>query len=78
MSEQTESRFVYTIHSSIEASQREDYQNIQERMNRAAQAFNGYLGQDVVYENSGTGSELKVTTHVRFEQLEQCLLWLDS
>ncbi|WP_114993732.1 hypothetical protein [Synechococcus sp. UW179A] len=78
MSEQTESRFVYTIHSSIEASQREDYQNIQERMNHAAQAFNGYLGQDVVYENSGTGSQLKVTTHVRFEQLEQCLLWLDS
>lgn len=78
MSEQTENRFVYTIHSSIGASQREDYQNIQERMNDAAQAFSGYLGQHVAYEDSGTGSELKVTTHVRFEKLEQCLRWLDS
>ena len=41
MSEPTESRFVYTIHSSIEASQRQDYQSIQESMSRAAQAFNG-------------------------------------
>ena len=47
-------------------------------MSRAAQAFNGYLGQDVVFEESDTGSEVKVTTHVRFEKLEQCLRWLDS
>ena len=73
MSEQTESRFIYTVHSSIEASQRQDYQSIQERMNRAAQAFQGYLGQDVVFEESDTGPEVKVTTHVRFEKLEQCL-----
>ena len=78
MSEQAESRFIYTVHSSIEASQRQDYQSIQERMSRAAQAFNGYLGQDVVFEESDTGSEVKVTTHVRFEKLEQCLRWLDS
>ena len=78
MSERTESQFVYTIHSSVGASQREQYQSIQERMNHAAQAFDGYLGQDVVYEDSGTGSALKVTTHVRFEELEQCLHWLDS
>jgi len=78
MSEQTENQFVYTIHSSIAASQRQDYQIIQERMNHAAQAFNGYLGQDVVYEESDTGPAVKVTTHVRFEELEQCLRWLDS
>ena len=78
MSEQAESRFIYTVHSSIEASQRQDYQSIQERMNLAAQAFQGYLGQDVVFEESDTGSEVKVTTHVRFEKLEQCLRWLDS
>jgi len=78
MAEPSESQFVYTIHSSIGASQREEYQTIQERMNHAAQAFHGYLGQDVVYEDSGAGSEVKVTTHVRFEELEQCLHWLDS
>ena len=78
MSEQTENQFVYTIHSSIAASQRQDYQIIQERMNHAAQAFNGYLGQDVVYEESATDPAVKVTTHVRFEELEQCLRWLDS
>ena len=78
MSEQPENQFVYTIHSSIAASQRQNYQSIQERMNHAAQAFNGYLGQDVVYEESDTGPAMKVTTHVRFEELEQCLLWLDS
>ena len=78
MPEQTEKQFVYTIHSSIGASQRDDYQNIQERMNRAAQAFNGYLGQDVVYEDAGNASTVKATTHVRFEELEQCLCWLDS
>jgi len=78
MPEQTENHFVYTIHSSIEASHREDYKNIQERMNHAAQAFNGYLGQDIVFEDSGTASTVKVTTHVRFEELEQCLRWLDS
>ena len=47
-------------------------------MNHAAQAFNGYLGQDVLYEESDTGPTVKVTTHVRFEELEQCLRWLDS
>ena len=78
MSEQPENQFVYTIHSSIAASQRQNYQRIQERMNHAAQAFNGYLGQDVVYEESDTGPAMKVTTHVRFEELEQCLRWLDS
>ena len=78
MPEQTEGQFVYTIHSSVGASQREEYQTIQERMNHAALAFTGYLGQDVVYEDSGSGSTLKVTTHVRFEELEQCLRWLDS
>ncbi|KZR87030.1 hypothetical protein [Synechococcus sp. MIT S9508] len=78
MSEQTENQIVYTIHSSIAASQRQDYQSIQERMNHAAQAFSGYLGQDVVYEESDTGPAVKVTTHVRFKELEQCLRWLDS
>ena len=78
MSEQTEGQFVYTIHSSVGASERQEYQTIQERMNHAALAFSGYLGQDVAYEDSGNGSTLKVTTHVRFEELEQCLRWLDS
>ena len=78
MPEQTEGQFVYTIHSSVGASQREEYQAIQERMNHAALAFTGYLGQDVVYEDAGSGSTLNVTTHVRFEELEQCLRWLDS
>ena len=78
MPEQTEGQFVYTIHSSVGASQRQEYQAVQERMNHAAMTFTGYLGQDVVYEDSGNGSTLKVTTHVRFEELEQCLRWLDS
>ena len=78
MPEQTEGQFVYTIHSSVGASERQEYQTIQERMNHAAQEFSGYLGQDVAYEDSGNGSTLKVTTHVRFEELEQCLRWLDS
>ena len=78
MSEQSEGQFVYTIHSSVGASERQEYQTIQERMNHAALAFSGYLGQDVAYEDSGNGSILKVTTHVRFEELEQCLRWLDS
>ena len=78
MSEQTEGQFVYTIHSSVGASERQEYQTIQERMNHAALTFSGYLGQDVAYEDSGNGSTLKVTTHVRFEELEQCLRWLDS
>ena len=78
MSEQTGGQFVYTIHSSVGASERQEYQTIQERMNHAALAFSGYLGQDVAYEDSGNGSTLKVTTHVRFEELEQCLRWLDS
>ena len=78
MSEQTENQFVYTIHSSIAASQRQDYLIIQERMDQEAGSFNGYLGQDVFFDDSGTGSVLKVTTHVRFEELEQCIRWLDS
>lgn len=78
MSEQTEGQFVYTIHSSVGASQRQEYQAVQERMNQAAMTFTGYLGQEVVYKDSGNGSTLKVTTHVRFEELEQCLRWLDS
>lgn len=78
MSEQTENQFVYTIHSSIAASQRQDYLIIQERMDQEAGSFNGYLGQDVFFDDSGTGSALKVTTHVRFEELEQCIRWLDS
>ena len=78
MPEQTEGQFVYTIHSSVGASQRQEYQAVQERMNHAALTFTGYLGQDVVYEDAGSGSTLNVTTHVRFEELEQCLHWLDS
>ena len=78
MPEQTEGQFVYTIHSSVGASQRQEYQAVQERMNHAALTFTGYLGQDVVYEDAGSGSTLNVTTHVRFEELEQCLRWLDS
>jgi len=78
MPEQTEGQFVYTIHSSVGASQRQEYQAVQERMNHAALAFTGYLGQDVVYEDASSGSTLNVTTHVRFEELEQCLRWLDS
>ena len=78
MPEQTENQFVYTIHSSIAASQRQDYLIIQERMDQEAGSFNGYLGQDVFFDDSGTGSALKVTTHVRFEELEQCIRWLDS
>ena len=78
MTEPTNDQFVYTIHSTVEASQRESYQIIQDRLNRAAQAFSGYLGQDVVFDDSVGGATLKVTTHVRFEELEQCLHWLDS
>ena len=47
MSEQTGSRFVYTIHSSIKASQRQDYQSIQERMNHAAQHVDQQLDHGV-------------------------------
>jgi len=78
MTEPTNDQFVYTIHSTVEASQREGYQIIQDRLNRAAQAFHGYLGQDVVFDDCVGGATLKVTTHVRFEELEQCLHGLDS
>ena len=78
MTEPTNDEFVYTIHSSIGASQREDIQIILDRLNRAAQRYCGYLGQDVVFDDSVGGETLKVTTHVRFKELEQCLRWIDS
>ena len=77
MTELTNDEFIYTIHSTVAASQRENIQIILDHLKRAAQGSSGYLGQDVVFDDS-VGGELKVTTHVRFEELEQCLRWLDS
>ncbi|KZR84139.1 hypothetical protein MITS9509_03210 [Synechococcus sp. MIT S9509] len=78
MTEPTNDEFVYTIHSTVGASQREDIQIILDRLNRAAQGHSGFLGQDVVFDDSVGGETLKVTTHVRFKELEQCLRWIDS
>lgn len=70
--------FVFTVSSSLLPDQRQHYELIQQRMHQAAQAFEGYLGQDVDFVAADDQATLSVTTRVKFQGLEQCLRWLDS
>ena len=70
--------FVFTVSSSLLPDQRQNYELIQQRMHQAAQAFEGYLGQDVDFVAADDQATLSVTTRVKFQGLETCLRWLDS
>ena len=59
--------FVYTIHSVIELEEKQLFEDFQCRMNDEAFRFEGYRGQ-----------YLKATTRIVFEDIGQCLSWLDS
>jgi antibiotic biosynthesis monooxygenase (ABM) superfamily enzyme len=73
---QTEELFVYTFHNDLTREQIPDFQVLQAKLDAAAQSFEGYLGQELTFENNETG--IHCTARIQFRSLEQCLEWLDS
>jgi len=70
--------FVYTIHSVIELEEKQLFEEFQCRMNDEALSFEGYRGQSISYEEIDDGQSLEATTRIVFEDIGQCLSWLDS
>ena len=68
--------FVYTFHNDLTQRQIPDFQALQERLDAAAKRFDGYLGQELVFEDSENG--IHCTARIQFRSLEECLEWLDS
>ena len=64
MPQSSSGEFVFTVSSSLLPDQRQHYELIQQRMHQAAQAFEGYLGQDVDFVAADDQAMLSVTTRV--------------
>ena len=82
VSKQSESlasgRFVYTIRSVLELEAKQSFESFQRKMNDEALRFEGYRGQSISYEEIDDGQFLEATTRIVFEDIGQCLSWLDS
>ena len=82
VSKQSESlasgRFVYTIRSVLELEAKQSFESFQRKMNDEALRFEGYRGQSISYEEIDDGQSLEATTRIVFEDIGQCLSWLDS
>ena len=70
--------FTYTFYSEISKAQLEGYKQLQDRMNRAAKMYDGYLKQDLTFEPDSSGEGFHSTARISFTSLELCLAWLDS
>ena len=73
-----DSSFIYTIHSDLTSDQLMGYCALQQQLDQAARAFEGYLGQEVVEENTLGDGVIRSTVRIKFASLETCLAWLDS
>ena len=70
--------FVYTIHSIIALEAKQFFEGFQGKMNDEALRFEGYRGQSISYKEIDDGKHLEATTRIVFEDIGQCLSWLDS
>ena len=70
--------FVYTFHNDLPAGQVEGFRQLQVDLDQAAKHFDGYLGQELLYEPHQADELTHCTARIRFTSLERCLAWLDS
>ncbi|MFS6819190.1 hypothetical protein AAF134_08275 [Synechococcus lacustris Tous-12m] len=73
---QPDGLFIYTIKNDIAQAKLEGFKSLQNNLDQAAREFEGYLGQELTYEQSDQG--LICIVNIRFTSLELCLAWLDS
>ena len=73
---QSQEIFVYTFHNDLTDDQTPDFQALQDKLDTAAKDFDGYLGQELIFEDRKGGTHC--TARIQFCSLEQCLEWLDS
>ena len=73
---QSQELFIYTFHNDLTQEQIPDFQDLQDKLDAAAKRFDGYLGQELIFEDSEGG--IHCTARIQFRSLEQCLEWLDS
>lgn len=76
--QQTDEQFVYTFHNELMPSQVDAFNRLQAHLDDAAKAFDGYLGQDLSYQDVEPNGLILCTARIRFTSLEHCLSWLDS
>jgi len=76
--QQTDEQFVYTFHNELLPSQVNAFNRLQASLDDAAKAFDGYLGQDLSYQDVEPSGLILCTARIRFTSLEHCLSWLDS
>lgn len=76
--QQTDEQFVYTFHNELMPSQVDAFNRLQTHLDDAAKAFDGYLGQDLSYQDVEPNGLILCTARIRFTSLEHCLSWLDS
>ena len=76
--QQTDEQFVYTFHNELLPSQVDAFNRLQANLNDAAKGFDGYLGQDLSYQDVEPNGLILCTARIRFTSLEHCLSWLDS
>jgi len=68
--------FIYTFHNELADEQIPDFRALQDKLDAAAKGFDGYLGQELIFEDREGGTHC--TARIQFCSLEQCLEWLDS
>jgi hypothetical protein len=68
--------FIYTFHNELADEQIPDFRALQDKLDAAAKGFDGYLGQELIFEDREGGAHC--TARIQFCSLEQCLEWLDS
>ena len=73
---QPDGLFIYTIKNDVAQAKLEGFKSLQNNLDQAAREFEGYLGQELTYEQGDQG--LSCIVKIRFTSLELCLAWLDS
>lgn len=76
--QQTDEQFVYTFNNELLPSQVDAFNRLQASLDDAAKAFDGYLGQELSYQDVEPSGLILCTARIRFTSLEHCLSWLDS
>jgi len=71
-----EGLFIYTIKNNISQNEIDNFKILQNNLDFEASQFDGYLGQELIYEETDQG--LLCTVKIKFSSLELCLNWLDS
>lgn len=74
----SDEQFVYTFHNDLPPSQIEGFKRLQFDLDQAAHQFEGYLGQELLYQEGQQDGLTHCTARIRFTSLECCLAWLDS